>query len=182
VTSRARRGEAWENLLDAVHDRYIGENRAWVVRTPPRFRVIKRTKGGQFIGVYQKQDGGPPDYTAFSRGLCFGFDAKDCAGDRWPLSNLKDHQAKAFNLLNLHGGMAFILLRFRGDGYLVPWTDWSGTPIEHTLAFRWHRWKNKLPGAAASLSARDLRSHAHKFVAPDFDWLAVAMRARLRLD
>ena len=159
-------GHAFEETLDALHNRYRAAGRAWVVKVPAPYRVLGAPKGGRFSAAFEGE--GPPDYFAVIRGRAVVFDAKQTAADRWGFSALAEHQAEHFEEVTLQGGYAFVLLWLGGGVRVVPWS---------ALGPRWWAWcaqtGRAVPGTA-SLSAADLDGIAHR--CQGCDWLPVVVR------
>jgi recombination protein U len=119
--SYANRGKGWEQLLEMYHARYEATGRAVVIRTPPNMRIIRSIRGGQFVAVYEKE--GPPDYLLLTEGLAVMVEAKEAKGDRWPLQNLKPHQAMRMSAWRKQGGEAAVVLRHHksNTAWVLPW-------------------------------------------------------------
>lgn len=66
----------------------------------------RRTEAGIWI------EGEPFDYEVFSKGTLYCFDAKECAGKRWNLSNAKPHQLNNLMVCAQNGAQAFFLVLF----------------------------------------------------------------------
>ena len=126
----ANRGKAWEQLLELYHARYEATGRAVVIRTPPNMRIIRSIRGGQFVAVYEAE--GPPDYLLLSEGLAVMVEAKEAKASRWPLQNLKPHQAERMTQWCRQGGSAVVVLRHHqsNSAWVLPWQKlgpvWNG--------------------------------------------------------
>lgn len=66
----------------------------------------RRTEAGIWI------EGEPFDYEVFCEGALYCFDAKECAGRRWNLSNAKPAQLNNLLMCARHGARAFFLVLF----------------------------------------------------------------------
>ena len=146
MSSYANRGKAWEQLLEMYHARYEANGTAVVIRTPPNMRILRSLRGGQFVAVYEKE--GPPDYMLLCDGLAVMVEAKEAKGDRWPLQNLKPHQAMRMSLWRKQGGEAVVVLRHHksSTAWVIPWEK---------LAPVWNGWyaRRKLGKKASSGTA-----------------------------
>lgn len=143
-------GRSWEIALEAQHDRYRRDRLAVVWKTEPR-----RDRTGRYV------EKAPPDFVgvlADGRGVCF--DAKDCTRSRWPLSNVKPHQARDLEAVYLAGGVAFVALRMGSVGHFLPW----GALRESYQAWR-------LGEGSASLGPRDIERIGREM--DGADWLGV---------
>jgi penicillin-binding protein-related factor A (putative recombinase) len=69
----------------------------------------RRTKDGTYV------EGEPFDYEVFCNGKLHVWDAKECHGSRWNLTNAKPHQLKHLLDCRHHGAEAFFLVLFHPD-------------------------------------------------------------------
>lgn len=156
------KGRSWELLLESEHDRYRRLGLATVWKAEPR-----RDMRGRFIGK------APPDYVGVLKGgRAVVFDAKDCEQARWPLANLKRHQAMDLEATWKAGGLAFIALRMR-HGERSKWTQWA-VPWTR-LRIDYQQWASAGATHAASLDVNYLRNWAEAFEGGD--WLRAAQKA-----
>lgn len=65
-------------------------------------------------GIYI--EGEPFDYEIFANGILYAFDAKECHGKRWNLSNAKPRQIQSLKRLKNHGADAFFLVYYVPEG------------------------------------------------------------------
>ena len=148
--SHANRGKALEQRLELMHSRYRAQDRALVFRTPPSVKMVGPfQRGGRFLACFEGE--GPPDYAGvILGGQAVLVEAKECASDRWALSNLHDHQADALERCTLLGGVALVVLAYAPthSTWALPWDR---------LVPRWRRWKQGVaPRGESSLSLGDL--------------------------
>ena len=135
--THANRGKAWEQMLEMYHQRYESSGLAAVIRTPPNMRIIRSMRGGQFVAVYEKE--GPPDYLLLTEGAAVMVEAKEAKGDRWPLQNLKPHQAERMTSWCSHGGHAVVVLRHHKSqtAWVLAWQKlgpvWNGWHARRAL-------------------------------------------------
>lgn len=159
----ARRGRAWQGLLEHWHDEYRRDRRAVVWPTSPPVRVLSRVgANGQFRACWAGD--GPPDYVGFvAGGQGVLFDAKDCSLDAWPLRDLERHQARDLEAAHVAGHRAFVALRLGGEGWVLPWSS---------LGPRWWAWweADRVRPGEASLTAADCDQLGHRMREPG-DWL-----------
>lgn len=136
------RGDDWEAVLDTQHDVYRFHGTAEAVRLYAPHKQIRRLKGAQAVVVFTGK--GPVDYLVSTRAESYHIDAKDCAGDRWPLARLEEHQADYLDRVSAlsasHiGGIALRLgIEAAPRAWFVPWL---------TLRGPWRRWFSN-PGRA----------------------------------
>ena len=155
-TPHANRGKAWEEILEFHHQRVQARGLGVVFRTPPPVKLLARLHGGQWRAVLTQE--GPPDYLGLLRGpkgpIPVAMEAKDCAGDRWSMKELKPHQAAALQWWTDLGGLGVVALRHRSRGWMIPWSQ---------LGPHWSRWRatnvagTKAPRGSASLGLGDLQ-------------------------
>lgn len=150
--SYANRGRNWEDWLDIQHAQYAKAGYAFVVRTPPAMRILKRMDGGKFVAVFAGH--GPPDYVAKAGEYSFIMEAKEFKSERWPFSMLPQHQADQMTAWSNQGenGHGLILIRSHAHNctWVVMWRD---------LKDRWYKWsadkaakKRAAPGSASLTS------------------------------
>ena len=155
LRSYANRGRNWEEWLELQHSQYAKAGTAFVIRTPPAMRILKRMDGGKFLAVFSGQ--GPPDYLAKCGEYSFIMEAKEYQSARWPFSMLPPHQAHQMSqwCQQHHNGHGLLLIRSgkHNATWVVLWRD---------LHERWSEWaklkatkKRSAPGTA-SLTAEEL--------------------------
>lgn len=138
------KGRQWELHLEAQHDEYRRAGLALVFKTEPR-----RDRNGKFI------EKAPPDYCGMlNGGRAVVFDAKDCTGKGFALSNIKTHQAQDLEAAWIRGGFSFIALRFQGEGFVLPWEE---------IRSSYQRWRGK--SGRASLTAGEI-DHFFRMTGP----------------
>lgn len=148
---RANQGKAWESFLDDLHALYARQGLAWVIRTPPPVKVLSGIQKGTFRACFEGE--GPPDYAGAVRGVPVVFDAKSTARDRWPLAEVKPHQAAHLDAAQHAGAFAFVALKCPAGGVVLPWRE---------LAPLWYQWQKhkrtntRAPAGTASLSLDDI--------------------------
>ncbi|MBQ6664901.1 MAG: Holliday junction resolvase RecU [Synergistaceae bacterium] len=73
----------------------------------------KRTEQGIYL------EGEPFDYEVISGGVIHCFDAKECAGRRWSLSNAKLSQLNNLLVCHKNGAQAYFLVWYRNDDAII---------------------------------------------------------------
>ncbi|MCP4437073.1 MAG: hypothetical protein GY913_21570 [Proteobacteria bacterium] len=121
--THANRGMELEEMLRLLHRRYREQGACYVQKTNPR---VVRGKDGRVIFA----DEAEPDYHGLLRStsqqVAVLFEAKQTSEARWHiLSQLHEHQARAFDLWEDMGGYAFVLLMLGDRIHLVTWGDWG---------------------------------------------------------
>jgi len=177
-TSHANRGLPFEQALAWQLRRYEGDK--WlVIRQQPRHQIL----GGRVAEVIERRDlptayrlidglvakiigKGPPDWILMRGSTSLLIDAKSSVADRWPLSEVADHQAEAFDRATQAHVIAGVVAQIRG---VVWWLPWS------TLGPLWHRWaKGGAKRGEASLGDVELETYGVR--CNGFDFLAMALR------
>ena len=95
---------------------------SWCRMHPPVLKIgpgISRKKGS-FLAV--RTGYGPPDWIALHNCISILGDDKDCRKGSWASTNVKKHQAKAFDQHESQGGVSCILLRMPDKSrWVIPW-------------------------------------------------------------
>lgn len=174
------RGTAWEGVCEASFQLLAARRRLTWHPTPVRYTIKERLSGGRVIAIARGD--GPPDYlllagldptSPYPLPLPIVADAKEAEGDDWKFSNLKDHQAEAFDAWEAQGGLSLVFLR-----YAVP-----GRDVRYTLPWRrlgplWHRWAAATRAKAGTASLRLLDAPTVGVPWDGADWLT-PLRAHL---
>jgi len=129
----SRRAQASGDAFEQVLERHIftplqgaGVIARWDHLEPPMKRV-RSTDGLRFVPTEKTG----ADYVLMLRGgLYCAAEAKSCDSDRFPRRNIKAHQERHLTETVNGGGLAFLLLHFRGQS--VPWScywiPWAQVP------------------------------------------------------
>lgn len=177
-TSHANRGLPFEQALAWQLRRYEGDK--WlVIRQQPRHQIL----GGRVAEVIERRDlptayrlidglvakiigKGPPDWVLLRGPTSLLIDAKSSTADRWPLSEVADHQAAAFDAAAQAHVIAGVVAQIRGVVWWLPW---------HALGPLWHAWhEGKAKRGQASLGDVELETVGVR--CEGFDFLASALR------
>lgn len=165
-TSYANRGMEFESELITMHKFYLNRGLA---RIEKNYCQSQPVKDGQWAKVIGRAI---VDFTGLLNGGRFvAFDAKDCVEHRIELNRLASHQEQY--LLDVHalGGIAFILVRFRGkDVFRIPVDVWHDAVMWHDFQrpiCRADGWKMR---NKSSLTVEDLKPEWKCY---GCDWLGV---------
>ena len=176
-SSHANRGLPFEQALEWQLARYRGQG--WLIlRQQPRHQVIgarvlevierpgRPDEHRRVIGTVAKIIGkGPPDWLMLKGPTSILFDAKSSVAERWSLSEVADHQAKAFDDAQAAHVTAGIVAQIKG---VVRWLPW------HALGPLWHAWhEGKAKRGQASLGDVELETVGIR--CEGFDFLGVAI-------
>lgn len=159
-----RAGAEWEHALDELHALYAGRGRALVLRCPPPVRVVRTSRGPQIVHTAA----GPADYVGLIRGeratpIGVALEAKATSQARWPLRDLREHQAVHLDAWERMGGVGAVLLLHRPSltRWVLPWHAPPCAP-EHSLQAVWSSRRGATRGGA-SLGLDDLARIGARF-------------------
>ena len=102
-----RRGHEFENELNRV-SKYLNANGIHMHKNHAR-----RTEQGIYL------EGEPFDYEVISGGVIHCFDAKECSGTRWNLSNAKLSQLNNLLVCQKNGAQAYFLVWYRNENAVI---------------------------------------------------------------
>jgi penicillin-binding protein-related factor A (putative recombinase) len=128
VTSYARRGLALEEVLEYQHLLYRSAGVADIRKLPTDWHVTGRRENGLNHGwVAFPARKSVVDYLGFLMdGSCrhIAVEAKQTAGERWPLSALPEHQQAYLAAVDRWGGVAGVVLWWttRDVLWALPWS------------------------------------------------------------
>lgn len=134
-------GRAWEAQLEHwCREYHMADRLVWQ-------RNHAEWRDGQFRAR------GACDFSGvLAGGRGFTFDAKDCAGARWPLDRLEEHQAKLMAGYSAMGGLAFVALRIGGSGWVLSWPELGPRWI---AVWKAHQRRQRVERGAGSWSPAD---------------------------
>ena len=102
-----RRGHEFEAELNRV-SKYLNANGIHMHKNHAH-----RTEQGIYL------EGEPFDYEVISGGVIHCFDAKECAGKRWNLSNAKLNQLNNLLVCRKNGAQAYFLVWYRNENAVI---------------------------------------------------------------
>lgn len=102
-----RRGHEFEAELNRV-SKYLNANGIHMHKNHAH-----RTEQGIYL------EGEPFDYEVISGGVIHCFDAKECAGKRWNLSNAKLSQLNNLLVCRKNGAQAYFLVWYRNENAVI---------------------------------------------------------------
>jgi len=151
--THANRGQSWELVVEMLHNLYEQRGRAVCIRLPPPMRILGSAGKGVFRAVFASN--GPPDWLVMADGSTFLLECKSHKADRWPLSQLHEHQAARFVDIEerTEHGHGLLLLQHGASGtsWLIPWV---------LLAPRWSEAKEGAARGRASLTLEEIEAMA----------------------
>ena len=172
ASERGRRRQsvgAGERDLEAWHERYARQGRAYVSRRGPPVTFLA-SPSERTVRV-RVEGRGPTDYggVVAPSGRGVDFDAKATTSARWSLQTLERHQADHLDGVLRCGGVAFLALRSSVSCWVLPWG---------AVAPLWRRWwetrrrRETAERGKASLAALDCDRLGVRMSRPG-DWLPV---------
>ena len=114
--SSSNRGMNLEDDLNQTNLYYRDQNKAIIYKKPTPITIVKvdypsRNKAKITEAYYKVAS--TTDYNGINRGRYIDFEAKEThSKTSFALSNLHQHQIDHMNSIQIHGGIAFIILRF----------------------------------------------------------------------
>ncbi|WP_230399895.1 Holliday junction resolvase RecU [Novisyntrophococcus fermenticellae] len=110
--SRGLRGSTLEDLINRTAEQYREKGLALIQKVPTPITPINIDKESRHITLAYFEKKSTVDYIGAVQGIPVCFDAKECATDSFPLSNVHDHQADFMEDFEKQGGIAFFLLYY----------------------------------------------------------------------
>lgn len=111
--SRGLRGSALEELINRTNDTYREKHLALIQKVPTPITPIRIDKESRQITLAYFEQKSTVDYIGVVQGIPVCFDAKECAGDTFPLQNLHEHQVAFMEEFERQEGLSFLLIYFK---------------------------------------------------------------------
>ena len=111
--SRGLRGSFLEELVNVTNEKYQMQNLALVQKIPTPIKPINIDQETRHITLAYFEQKSTVDYIGVVQGIPICFDAKECIEDRFPLSNVHEHQMKFMEQFESQDGIAFLLIYFK---------------------------------------------------------------------
>jgi recombination protein U len=160
--TRANRGQALEELIMLANDHYRANRIGVIHKVPTEWKPIRGKASGSGIISAKVEKKASVDFLGHistkNGPLPLAFDAKETIRDRWPLSNLEQHQFEYLRDSHETGAFAFLLIGYwtHQRFFILPFPE---------LESRWTAWKAGT--GPASIRITDARLLEVKF----FDYL-----------
>lgn len=110
--SRGLRGSTLEELINLTNEKYRNHKLALVQKIPTPIKPISIDKNTRHITLAYFEQKSTVDYIGTVQGIPICFDAKECAGTTFPLSNIHEHQIQFMKEFEQQQGVSFLLLYF----------------------------------------------------------------------
>lgn len=111
--SRGLRGSFLEELINMTNEKYRNQKLALIQKVPTPITPITIDKQSRHITLAYFEQKSTVDYIGVVQGIPVCFDAKECATERFPLSNVHAHQLRFMEEFEQQEGIAFLLIYFK---------------------------------------------------------------------
>ena len=110
--SRGLRGSALEDLVNLTNEKYKEKGLALIQKIPTPIKPIEINNQTRHITLAYFDKKSTVDYIGVVQGVPVCFDVKECNTDRFPLSNIHDHQIEFMEDFEKQDGISFIIINF----------------------------------------------------------------------
>ena len=108
---RGLRGSAFEDMINRTIEDYRHKKLALIQKIPTPIVPTKMDKEGHItLGYFDKKS--TVDYIGVVQEIPICFDAKECASNTFPLTNIHKHQYEFMQEFEEQGGISFIMIYF----------------------------------------------------------------------
>lgn len=111
--SRGLRGSTLEEMINLTNEKYRANRLAVIQKVPTPITPINIDKATRHITLAYFDQKSTVDYIGAVQGIPVCFDAKECAGDTFPLQNVHEHQIAFMKEFEEQKGIAFLLIYFK---------------------------------------------------------------------
>lgn len=120
--NRGLRGSGLEELLNLSNEIYRANRIALVQKIPTPITPIEIDNKTRHITLAYFEKQSTVDYIGLVQSIPICFDAKECATDTFPLSNIHSHQMNFMRDFEEQRGVSFLIIWFttRDEAYLLP--------------------------------------------------------------
>lgn len=147
--SRGLRGSLLEEMINHTNEKYRRDGLALIQKIPTPIKPVEIEPGSRHITLAYFEQKSTVDYIGAVQGIPVCFDAKECATDTFPLSNIHKHQVQFMEEFERQEGIAFLLIYFKAQEifYYLPFVE---------MKKYWERAQN---GGRKSFRYDDLNPH-----------------------
>ena len=141
--SRGLRGSTLEESVNRTNELYKENRLCLVQKIPTPITPIDIDKATRHITLAYFDQKSTVDYIGVVQGVPVCFDAKECAGESFPLANIHPHQVEFMRDFERQDGVAFILIYFtsRDEIYYMRFTElavyWERMELGGRKSFRY---------------------------------------------
>ena len=114
--SHSNRGMTLENDLNETNQYYLNNNIGIIYKKPTPITIVDvdyRSRKDAIITKAYFKTPSTTDYNGIYKGKYIDFEAKETISNTsFPLHNIHTHQIEHLRMVDLHGGIAFLIIRF----------------------------------------------------------------------
>lgn len=123
--SRGLRGSLLEEMINHTNEKYRRDGLALIQKIPTPIKPVEIEPGSRHITLAYFEQKSTVDYIGAVQGIPVCFDAKECATDTFPLSNIHKHQVQFMEEFERQEGIAFLLIYFKAKEifYYLPFAE-----------------------------------------------------------
>lgn len=110
--SRGLRGSTLEEFINFSNETYRDKGLALVQKIPTPITPVRMDKDTRQITLAYFEKASTVDYIGVVQGVPICFDAKECAGNVFPLKNIHEHQYKFMGEFEAQEGISFLVIHF----------------------------------------------------------------------
>lgn len=110
--TRGLRGSTLEDLVNRTIEQYQERHLAVIQKVPTPITPVSIDKDSRHITLAYFDKKSTVDYIGAVQGIPVCFDAKECAGDTFPLQNIHEHQVVFMEAFERQEGVSFLLIYF----------------------------------------------------------------------
>ncbi len=123
--SRGLRGSGLEEIINHTIEQYRESGLALIQKVPTPITPITIDRATRHITLAYFDQKSTVDYLGVVQGVPVCFDAKECAGDTFPLQNIHEHQVRFMSDFEKQEGVSFLILYFtsRQEFYYMPYSE-----------------------------------------------------------
>ena len=151
----SNRGMSLEEDINTTNKYYLDTDKAIIHKKPTPVQIVKvnypKRSAAMITEAYFKQ-ASTTDYNGLYRNRYIDFEAKETQNKTlFPLANIHDHQITHMEKIVKHGGISFIIIRFRAynETYFLP---------AEKLFLHWY---DKLQGGRKSISYESIKEEGY---------------------
>jgi len=123
--TRGLRGSTLEEMINRSNEQYREQGLALIQKVPTPITPVRMDKDSRQITLAYFDKKSTVDYIGAVQGIPVCFDAKECATDTFPISNIHEHQYIFMRDFEKQKGVAFLLIMFtaREEIYYMRFTE-----------------------------------------------------------
>jgi recombination protein U len=110
--SRGLRGSALEELINMTNNKYKEKGMALVQKIPTPIKPVAIDEKTRHITLAYFEKKSTVDYLGVVQGIPICFDVKECKTNRFPLSNIHEHQIEFMESFEKQDGISFLIIHY----------------------------------------------------------------------